>query len=87
MIDNVELKSIFGIEKIGSFKVLKGSIGLDGILLEADIPIHKCTEQDRAKFFKPKAIYQTSFDEMFTQFFCIKNPELLYFNGDYNSDI
>ncbi len=78
VIDDGTDKSLEGIEKAGNFEVV--SIELDGTNFKAEpLPFHKCTEEDKNKFYKPNKIFAKSFDSMFTEMFCITNPEKLVF--------
>ena len=55
--------------------------------IEEPILIYKSTEDDKKKFYKPYKVYEHSFDLLFTELYCLTNPEKLVINGDENGDI
>jgi len=84
--DYSSFKAVEGIENIGSFNAEYLSFDKE----KADrgaIPIRKCTEEDKKKFYKPNKIYAGNFDLLFTKMYCITSPEKLFLNGDWNGDV
>ena len=75
-----------GIEKTGSLKASYISWNLDKSDF-GEIPIQKCKLEDKKKFYEPNKIYQGGFDLIFTEFYCITNPEKLVLNGGSNGDV
>jgi hypothetical protein len=51
------------------------------------IPTHRCTEEDKKKFYQPNKVFLSNFDMVFTELYCITNPENLIFFGDFNGDV
>ncbi len=76
VIDLGTYKSLEGIEKAGHFEVLSNEADVNNYKEEL-LPIHKCTEEDKKNFYKPNKIFAESFDSVFTELFCITNPEKL----------
>ena len=85
-IDFSTFKGIEGIEKLGKFSAQNMIFDTKNINYE-QISIHKCTEEDKYKFYKPNKVYSGNFDLLFSEFYCITNPEKLVFNGDFNGDL
>ena len=86
VIDWTNYKETEGIEKIGSLKARSMSFDVKTGKIET-IPIHKCTEEDKKRFYKPSKVIAGNFDGLFTELYCITNPEKLVFNGDWDGDI
>ena len=86
MIDYYTFKTVEGIEKTGnlSAKVYAFDANNERYI---PIPIQKCTEDDKRKFYKPSKVYKNSFDLIFSELYCITSPEKLVFNGDFNGDL
>ncbi len=55
IIDYITLEAAEGIEKTGFLKASYLSLNLDK-LDSGEIPIHKCTLEDKKKFYKPKKV-------------------------------
>ena len=86
IIDIGTFKAVKEIEQIGSFKAEFMSKNSDSLDFR-EIPIHRCTQEDKKKFYKPNKIYQGSFDLILTELYCITRPEKLVLNGDWNGDV
>ncbi len=86
VVDGGAFKNLEGIEKAGHFEVSSGEYDAPNYKEEL-LPFHKCTEEDKKKFYKPNKIFAKNFDSMFTEMFCITNPEKLVFKGDYDGDV
>ena len=86
LIDGNTYKAVEVIEKTGFFKARYKSWNVEK-LDSWEIPIHKCTLEDKKKFYKPNKIYEGSFNLMFTELYCITSPEKLVLNGDGNADV
>ena len=57
IIDLDTFKAVEGIEKTGSLKAY--SITSDLVTFDLlKIPIHKCTQEDKKKFYKPNILYE-----------------------------
>ncbi len=52
-----------------------------------EILIHKCTLEDKKKFYKPSKIYEGNFDLIFTELYCLTSQEKLVLSGDWNGDV
>ena len=85
MIDYSTLLPIENIDKIGSFYVTKHGWDLDHSYDE-NIPIHQCTEEDKASFYEPTEVTRPYYGKLFTQMYCITNPDQIIFWGDFNGD-
>jgi hypothetical protein len=86
IIDAFTYKAPEGIEKTGLLKANYFSVNVEKYD-SGEIPIHKCTLEDKKKFYEPNKIYQSSFDFVFTELYCITSPENLVMNGDWNGDV
>ncbi len=78
-------KAVEGIDKTGYFFAEHQYLNLGSIDFR-EIPIHKCTQEDRNKFYKPNKVYQGDFNLLFTELYCITSPDKLVFKGDLNGD-
>ena len=79
-------KIIIFSKKTGILKADYFSFNVEKTVVE-EIPIHKCTLEDKKKFYKPNKIYEGSFDLLFTELYCITSPEKLKLNGDEFGDV
>jgi hypothetical protein len=86
LLDTRTFKGVEGIEKTGSFNPVIRSFNKNRYNTDP-LPFHKCTEEDKKKFYKPNIVYAGSFDLVFTELFCITNPEKLVLSGDWDGDV